>query len=192
MPVGWAIVVIIQWIVIIALVIVVLGVLRQVASHLERDAAPPVRDPRLQGPAVGSTLPAFAARDASLEAVTGPALPGRPGVLLFVSAGCGPCHRLIEELHADGAAGLASSLTVVCDPGDVTVQAFPAWLRVLTMPDTECAQILRISIRPFAVAVDADGLVQGKRVPNTLAQLTELTATVLPELTVAASGGDLA
>jgi hypothetical protein len=188
MPVGWAIVVIIQWLAIIALAIVVLGVLRQVASHPERAPAPPARDPRLQGPTVGSKLPDFAARNGGPEGIADPALHGRPGVLLFLSAGCGPCQSLIKELGSAAATRLASCLTIVCDPEDVTILAFPAWSHVLTMPDTECSQILRITLRPFAVAVDAGGIVQGKRVLNTLTQLTELTATVLPDLPVNASG----
>jgi hypothetical protein len=191
MPVGWAIVVIIQWLAIIALVIVVLGVLRQVASRLESAAAPSMRDRRREGPAVGGELPAFAARDGNLEGIAGPAVYGRPGVLLFLSAGCGPCQSLIKELGSAAAARLASCLTVVCDPEDAAVAAFPAWLHVLTMPGTECSQILQINLRPFALAVDADGIVQGKRVLNTLAQLTELTATVLPDLPVNASGAGL-
>jgi methylamine dehydrogenase accessory protein MauD len=189
MPVGWAIVVIIQWLAIIALAIVVLGVLRQVSPRLERAAARPARDPRLQGPAVGSKLPAFAARNGSLAGIGGPELDGRPGVLLFLSAGCRPCQSLIKELGSAAAAGLASCLTVVCAPEDVTVVAFPAWLHVLTMPNAECSETLRITLRPFAVAVDADGIVQGKQVLNTLAQLTDLTATVLPDLPVNVPGG---
>jgi hypothetical protein len=60
---------------------------------------------------------------------------------------------------------------------------------VLTMPNAECSETLRITLRPFAVAVDADGIVQGKQVLNTLAQLTDLTATVLPDLPVNVPGG---
>ena len=42
MPIGWAIVIVVQWVAIAALTIVVLGVLRQMASLLERAAAGPV------------------------------------------------------------------------------------------------------------------------------------------------------
>jgi hypothetical protein len=192
MPVGWAIVVIVQWLAIIALIIVVLGVLRQVAPHLERAAARPARDPRQQGPVVGRRLPAFAVRDGSSEVVTDALPPGRSGVLLFVSAGCRPCQSLLGELASDAAAGLAPGLTAVCDPGASAVIAFPAWLRVVTMPDTECSQLLQITGRPFAVAVDADGIVREKGVLNTLAQITDLTATVLPGLPVTISARDLA
>lgn len=41
MPTGWAIVIVVQWLAIAALTIVVLGVLRQMASLLERAAARP-------------------------------------------------------------------------------------------------------------------------------------------------------
>jgi hypothetical protein len=186
MPVGWAIVVVVQWLAIIALTVVVLGVLRQVAPRLERAAAPPVRDLRNQGPAVGSKLPGFTARDGSGESVGGAAvLRGRPGVLLFLSASCGPCLTLATELGGlDPAAGLAGVLTVVSDPEGAGTLPFPAWLRVLTVPDGQALDILNVHARPFAIAVGADGAVQAKRMLNKMAQLAELAAAVRPRADV--------
>lgn len=182
MPIGWAIVVVVQWLAIAALAVVVLGVLRQVAPHLQRAAAPaPPHDYRNQGPTVGARLPAFAARDAGGGIVDGGAPAGRPGVLLFLSASCRPCLRLARLLSApDVPAALTGSLTVVCDPEGAEMLAFPAWLPVLTMSDAEGREVLGVHGRPFAVAVGADGTVTGKRMVNTIAHLTDLIATALP------------
>jgi len=190
MPVGWAIVVVVQWLAIVALLIVVLGVLRQITPHLQRGAAPPMRDLLNQGPAVGSKLPAFAARDAGGDVVLGKPLNGQPGVLLFLSASCRPCLRMARELgDAEAVAGLAGSLVVVCDPEGAGVLAFPPWLRVLTMSEAEGSEMLGIALRPFAIAVDAGGVVTAKRMLNTIPALTDLVRTVLPAPVPAEPGG---
>src|SRR5271155_5086470 len=104
MPIGWAIVIIALWLAVIALTVVVLGVLRQVMPYLERagaQSAMPMPMPA-QGPAVGSRLPGFAARDNHGDVVNAAQLRGKPSVLLFLSSGCSPCIALAEELgHAD-------------------------------------------------------------------------------------------
>jgi hypothetical protein len=48
------------------------------------------------------------------------------------------------------------------------------------MSDAEGSEMLDVHARPFAIAVDADGIVQAKRMLNTIPQLAELTASIVP------------
>jgi hypothetical protein len=181
MPIGWAIVVIVQWLAIISLTAVVLGVLRQVTPRLEAPAGP--QRPRLrdQGPAVGTRMPVFRARDKGSEIISAELLAGQPSTLLFASASCGPCMKLARELGTvPPPAELAGSLIVVTDPDGAETLNLPSWLRLVTMPDGECAQVLGIQGRPFAMTVDADEIVTAKRPVNTVAQLTSVAAAAVP------------
>jgi hypothetical protein len=178
MPTGWAIVIVVQWVAIVALAIVVLGVLRQLAPHLERAAAGSVL--RVQPPVamVGTRLPAFASGGDG--AVTEPAalLGGRPAVMLFLSAGCAPCLSLVAEISSSDLSGkLGRSLIAVTDPGSESVVRLPAGVRVVAVPDAECAGVLGIPARPFAMAVNADGVITAKQPVNTLAQLTDMATS---------------
>jgi hypothetical protein len=192
MPVGWAIVIVVQWLAIISLTVVVLGVLRQVTPHLEQAGERPLLRIQRQGPAVGSKLPALTGSGRNGDIITTALLRGRRNVLLFLSRGCTPCLRLARELSAsDPAVELTDSLIVVADRADVSTLELPAWVRVLTVPDTECSEVLGVRGRPFAIAVDAGGVVKGKEMVNTVRQLTEFTTTALPpSVPVSVSPGD--
>lgn len=178
MPTGWAIVIVVQWLAIIALTIVVLGTLRQMAPRLEHAAGGPVM--RSQPPAaeLGTRLPTFASGGDG--GVTEPAtlLGGRPAVMLFLSAGCTPCLTLTAEITSVGLPGeLGRSLIAVTDPGSESAVPLPAGVRVLAVPDAECARVLGIRGRPFAMAVNADGVITAKRPVNTVAQLTRMATS---------------
>ena len=178
MPTGWAIVIVVQWLAIAALTVVVLGVLRQMASLLERAAAGPVM--RIQPPAaeVGTRLPTFAS--VGDGGVTEPAtlLAGRPAVMLFLSAGCAPCLSLAAEIAGSDLPGeLGRSLIAVVAPGSESVVRLPAGVRVVTVQDAECAGVLGIPGRPFAMTVNADGVITAKQPVNTLAQLTDMATS---------------
>lgn len=184
MPIGWAIVVVVQALAIIALAAVVLGVLRQVTPLLDRSAEPSMPRIQNQGPVVGSKLPPFAGRDGGGEILNAAQLLGRPTMLLFLSATCAPCVTLADEISAISASAepgeLVSSLIVVIDPNDHAALRLPTDLRVLMMPTSEIAEVFDVHGRPFAMAVDADGVVRDKRGLNTVDQLASLTATVVP------------
>jgi hypothetical protein len=179
MPTGWAIVIVVQWLAIAALIVVVLGVLRQMASHLERAAAGPVMQFLPPAAEVGTRLPTFAS--VGDGGVTEPAtlLAGRPAVMLFLSAGCAPCLSLAAEIASSDLPGeLGRSLIAVTAPGNESVIVrLPAGVRVVTVPDAECARVLGIPGRPFAMAVNADGVITAKQPVNTLAQLTDMATS---------------
>jgi hypothetical protein len=179
MPTGWAIVIVVQWVAIVALVIVVLGILRQLAAHLDRaPATESVLRIQSSAAAVGTRLPAFAS--AGDGGVTEPAtLPGgQPAVLLFLSAGCAPCQSLAAEISGSDLPGeLSGSLIAVTAPGSESSIRLPAGVRVLAVPDAECTRVLGVPGRPFAMAVNADGVITAKQLVNTRAQLTSMAAS---------------
>jgi len=190
MPVGWAIVVVAQWIAIIALAAIVLGVLRQATHRLEQPAGSPRMADRLadQGPAVGSRLPPFTGRDDNGELLHAAQVLNGPTVLLFLSATCAPCVRLADELGASHLGEPGWSLIVVIDPGAHGTLQLPTRLRVLVMPVSEVAEVFAVRGRPFAVAADTEGIVRAKGGLNTVAQLTDLAGSVVrPTVTARAS-----
>jgi hypothetical protein len=175
MPIGWAIVIVVQWLAIAALIIVVLGVLRQMSSLPERAAAGTVTRIQSSAAEIGTRLPIFtnAADDGVTESAELPG--GRPAVMLFLSAGCAPCLNLVAEIASTDLPGeLSGSLIAVMAPGSESVVRLPAGVHVLTVPDADCAQVFGIPGRPFAMAVNADGVITARQPVNTVAQLTDI------------------
>jgi hypothetical protein len=189
MPVGWAIVVVAQWLAIVTLAVVVLGVLRQAAPPLERPAGSPPRRMVSQGPEVGTKLPPFTGRGPEGEILHAAQLLTGPAVLLFLSATCAPCVALAGEIGVSDLGELDYALVVVIDPSDHGLLPLPARLRVLVMPGSEVAEVFAVRGRPFAVVADADGVVRAKRGLNTVAQLRNLAGPVM-RTAVAATASD--
>lgn len=177
MPVGWAIVVVILCVAVVALSIVVLGLLRQITPVLERAAGPGGMDIPRMGPAKGSTLPSFSVAGAD-GPVTDQALRGRAAVLLFLGAGCGPCHDLAEQMRSTDISRLAGQLIIVTSPEGASTLGIPAEVRVLAEPSREVSDPLSVIATPYAVAVDPDGIVRETQIPNTMEQLTGLAAVL--------------
>lgn len=178
MTTGWAIVIVVEGLAIAALTIVVIGVLRQMSPLLERAAAGPVMLIPPSAAEVGTRLPAFAS--AGDGGVTEPAtlLGGRPAVMLFLSAGCAPCLSLTAEIASAGLPGeLSRSLIAVIAPGSESVVPLPAGVRVLAVPSDECVRVFGVHGRPFAMAVNADGVITAKQPVNTVAQLTGMATS---------------
>jgi hypothetical protein len=178
MPVGWAVAVVILWMAVVALAAVVLGLLRQITPRLEQAAAQQSAGAVPEGPAVGSTLPAFVAEDGNGDLVTAAQLLRQPTVLLLLSAGCTPCVDLASELSRLDPGEMASSLVVMIDPESTRSLGLPAWAAAVAMPVSEVAHVLGVQTRPFAIAVDADGVVVATQMLNTVAQLTGLAAAI--------------
>lgn len=180
MPIGWAVVIVVQWLAIIALAAIVLGVLRQATPHLEKLAeSPPPRRLIDQGPAIGSKLPPFTGHDPAGQLVHAAELLGGPNVLLFMSATCPPCAGLAEELRVGDLGELDSFLVIVIDAADYARLRLPSRLRALHMTNREVGQVFGVSGRPFAVVTDADGIVRVKRGLNTVDQLKSVAGPVM-------------
>jgi hypothetical protein len=183
MPVGWAVAIVALWVTVACLIVVVIGALRQIASYLERESSGHAPSARAQpepvergplggqGPDLGTQLPNLAARDANGELVGLLGTSDLPRLLVFLSSRCAPCQKLAAEMRSSDPARLASYLTVVADPDDADSLELPAGLPVVTLAAHEIKGDLGIPGRPFVLAVDEGGIVRGKQVPTTVAQL---------------------
>jgi hypothetical protein len=172
MPVGWAITVVILCVAVVALAVVLLGLLRQITPVLEQLAATG-STVRTMGPDVGSPLPHFAVRSPGGE-VTDEKLRGRTATLLFLSAGCGPCKTLAQEMRSADLNGLTDQLVIITGPDGLAELAIPEGLRVLIEADREVSGPLSVMATPFAVSVDQYGIVKATLVPNTVNDLTSV------------------
>jgi hypothetical protein len=105
-------------------------------------------------------------------------LRGRAAVLLFLGAGCGPCHELAGQMRHADLGGLASQLIIVTSREGSKGLGIPADLRVLAEPNREVSDALSVFATPLAIALDPDGIVQKTQVPNRLDQLTDLAAVL--------------
>ncbi|MDA8284637.1 MAG: redoxin domain-containing protein [Actinomycetota bacterium] len=128
-----------------------------------------------QGPDIGDPLPAFSAPTPDGSMVSTEAFGGQPRVLVFVSAGCGPCHALMEELA--GARDLSGAVTVVTQREDLQALGVPKGVTVLLQDGREMEDLLGLVSSPFGITLTQAGIVADKRVPNTTDHLRELLST---------------
>jgi hypothetical protein len=188
MPVGWAIAIVVIAVAVLGLTVLMLGVLRQVTplleavnAHLEEignqlEATSSVEArTRLAGLASGDPLPAFTARNAQGK-VTNTDLLGKPVIMAFLSAGCKPCQLIGSELGRDGLGDLADRLLFVTAEGAPAALGLPPDVPTLIEDNHEVCEAFTILGTPFAVAVDAEGVVRGMTVPNSRIDLDQLSA----------------
>jgi hypothetical protein len=151
----WTVAFVVQWILLIALLLIVVALARQVGTlHLRLGprGALEVDD---EGPALGEAPPPAPARAADGRQV----MLGGPGprrLVLFSSPTCGVCKEVAPALGpAAATAGLAAQ--VLHDP-----EAETAW----NVPGT-----------PFLVVLDETGMVRAKGTVNNLEQIEGLVDT---------------
>jgi methylamine dehydrogenase accessory protein MauD len=193
MPLGWMIVEVIQCLAIIVLAVIMLGVLRQITPVLEQSTAARALalDPLDQGPRVGERLPQFTAWDTGGVALDEGMLNGRASVLLFLSAGCGPCENLAQEISQADLGKLSDELVIVTDSHEQGGLGTAGELPVLIEPDGSVSGVFGIRAKPFAVAVDGAGIVRGSRGANKIRDLDSLAEMIRPgNRTVRATSGE--
>jgi hypothetical protein len=176
MPVGWAILVIALWVVVVALAATVIGLLRRLMPLLQQAGSEPAAGPvaLFGGPPTGSQIPHFTARTPDGDPADERQLLGSPTVIVFMSASCGPCRQLAEKISNADLNGLLEQLVVVTDPAGRDDLALPAGLRLLLEPGHEVSRAFAVNGFPFAVAVDGDGTVRDKLPVSTVDQLAIL------------------
>jgi methylamine dehydrogenase accessory protein MauD len=185
MPIGWAIAILTLWLAVAIMIVIMLGVLRQVTSVLERVSPAHPHHGALpgEGPALGEPVPHFASVDTAGMPVDDQGLRGRPALLLFVHKGCAPCEDLVREMRRSDLSRLADQLVIVTDAPGARDLGIPAGLRTVAeaASDLTAGHIsgpLTITGWPFAVALDPAGLVRATGVPNTVARLEDLAGVL--------------
>ncbi len=173
----WAASYVVLWILVALLCVTVIALARQIGTlHLRLGprGALEVDD---EGPPLGQALESVEVTD-SAERVVTIAARGEAQLLLFVSPGCPACDQVIPSLPAIAAGGEISPY-VLCD-GDARDAALLARERRLdapVVPASRLAAELEVPGTPFALVLDAHGVVRAKGTVNNLEQMEGLTHT---------------
>lgn len=153
-----------QWLVLASILVMVLGLYRQVAATM-----PAAFRSSSGGPSVGRRLPRNAIE--KVNAAFGSA--STEGLLLaFVSENCQACRQLLASLEDSVPAAVKSRLVLVAhDPSP----AFEIALLELNIPvipdvDSELFEACRVTATPLIVEVDASGKVLWKEVTHDVAR----------------------
>jgi methylamine dehydrogenase accessory protein MauD len=169
--------VVLLWLAVIALGLLLWALSRQVGVLFER-VAPMGALMTEAGPAVGQPSPSFTLRGIHSESVAigGPALKAK--LLFFLSPSCPVCKKLtpvLKALQRDERRGLdivlASDGEAAEHLGFVAAQGLQGMPYVLS---TELGMTYRVSRLPYAVLLDARGVVAAKGLVNSREQLDSL------------------
>jgi methylamine dehydrogenase accessory protein MauD len=168
---------VVLWILVVALSLLVLALARQIGVlHLRLGprGALEIDD---EGPPVGEAPEPVESRalDGREIAIGGP---GDPQLLLFVSPGCPVCHQVLPSLAPAARAARMSALAIVDVEETAARDAYghsdPG---VPMIPAPHVAEAYAIPGTPYAVVLDAIGVVRAKGTVNNLEQIEGLVDT---------------
>ncbi|UCV02697.1 methylamine dehydrogenase accessory protein MauD [Dechloromonas denitrificans] len=167
------------WGVVLALVVVVLALARQIGILYER-VAPMGALMMDQGPKVGEVAPAF-----TLDSIGGGKLSvggntGRSQLLFFLSPTCPVCKKLLPVLKSIQGAEKGWLDVALASDGDLPEHAeFYRKADLKSFPyalSTDLGMTYRIAKLPYAVLIGEDGRIRGKGLVNSREQLESLFA----------------
>jgi len=151
----WLAAFVVQWILLVALTIVVAALARQVGVLHLRLGPLGALEIDTEGPPLGEAPPPLEAKTAAGSRVTlGGA--GLPRLVVFVSPGCGICAQVLPGVPAAARAG-----------GHVP----------LVIQDPEAETAFRVPGTPYALVLDRQGVAVAKGTVNNLEQLEGLIET---------------
>jgi hypothetical protein len=171
----WIAVMVCLWVVVIALILVVVGVLRRVAAALEsmQGSSFSTRDLPM-GPPAGSKLPSMAVRRTDGSELTLAELPG-PFVLAVLTSHCSPCQSIAGQLRDDPQTlAKLDGMVVLTDPEGPERLGLGTPLTVLVDPTSQITAQLELPGTPFVLAVNADGTVHAAQLLAGPGQLVTL------------------
>lgn len=139
------------------------------------------------GLAVGEKAPSFVAVDQHDQTIRTDDFRGRKCILAFITPGCTPCAETIEVLNAfsQDAHDVAVLIVGNTDRQQNLLYAIEhhAHIPVLT-PDTTVDDIYQIRMKPFAFALDEEGIVRAKSGLNDREHLEGLLMRAFPVTSV--------
>ncbi len=161
----------ILWVAVIALGLVAVALARQVGILYERiaPAGALVID---RGPGVGTQAPLFELRDLLGRAVKLGGLrgDGRNTVLLFVSPTCPMCKKLLPIARSILRSERAAAIVLASDGEEAEQRAFVQREGLEALPyvlSRELGMSYQIGKLPYAVLIDAEGVIRAKGLVNT-------------------------
>jgi methylamine dehydrogenase accessory protein MauD len=165
------------WLVVLALLLVVWALARQIGVLYER-VAPMGALMIDQGPKVGDAAPSFSLTSIAGGAVSIGGQLGRGQLLFFLSPTCPVCKKLLPVIRSIAHSEKAWLDIVLASDGDLPqhkafyekadLSAFPYVL------STELGMTYQISKLPYAVLIDEHGAIRGKGLVNSREQLESL------------------
>lgn len=172
-----AVAVVVLFVLVIALVVAVFALARQIGVLYER-VAPMGALMMDEGPKVGDLAPVF-----NLATLAGPRVQvGAPGthstLVFFVSPTCPVCKKLIPVLRSSAKVESAWLRVVLASDGDESRQrAFYEKAELSDFPyvlSTDLGMAYKVGKLPFAVLIDEQGRVRAKGLINSREQLESL------------------
>ena len=182
----WAASYIVLWMVVLALVVVVVALARQIGTLHLRVEPQGALEIDGEGPMLGEAPPAFetVTADGRAAVVGGP---GEAQLLLFASPGCNVCEQVLPGLRATSAT-LGARPYIISDlDRDDAPRAFGSKLPAPLVPAPEIVRAYDVPGTPFVVVLDELGVVRSKGTPNNLEQMEGLVHTARRRIREAAS-----
>lgn len=165
------------WLVVLALLLVVWALARQIGVLYER-VAPMGALMIDQGPKVGDAAPAFSLTSITGDAVAIGARAGRGQLLFFLSPTCPVCKKLLPVIRSIATSEKGWLDIVLASDGELPQhKAFYDKANLSTFPyvlSTELGMTYQISKLPYAVLIDEQGSIRGKGLVNSREQLESL------------------
>ncbi|MBS0327996.1 MAG: methylamine dehydrogenase accessory protein MauD [Proteobacteria bacterium] len=159
------------WVAVIALGVIAVALARQLGILYERiaPAGALVID---RGPGVGAAAPLFEMRDLLGRAVKLGGLRGdrKNTVLLFVSPSCPMCKKLLPIVRSILRSEPAAALVLASDGDEAEQRAFVRREKLEQFPyllSRELGMAYQVGKLPYAVLIDADGVIRAKGLVNT-------------------------
>jgi len=165
------------WLVVLALLLVVWALARQIGVLYER-VAPMGALMIDQGPKVGDAASAFSLTSITGDAVEIGARAGRGQLLFFLSPTCPVCKKLLPVIRSIATSEKGWLDIVLASDGELPQhKAFYDKANLSTFPyvlSTELGMTYQISKLPYAVLIDEQGSIRGKGLVNSREQLESL------------------
>lgn len=166
------------WAIVIVLAMVTLALARQIGVLYERiaPAGALIID---KGPRIGERAPLFELRDLAGRALKLGGLhpQGRNTVMLFVSPSCPVCKKLLPIAKSLLKSETSTDLVLASDGEEEAQRRFIGRERLEAFPyvlSRELGMAYQIGKLPYAVLVDADGVIRAKGLINTREHLESL------------------
>ena len=181
----WVASYVVLWSVVIALAVLVLALARQIGTLHLRLGPRGALELDEEGPPLGEAPEAANATTLGGDAVTVGG-PGESQLLLFVSPTCPVCREVAPSLSvAARSGGMAARVVADADADATSVSHVYAGLPVPVIVDADLARRYTIPGTPYAVVLDAAGVVRAKGTINNLEQLEGLVDTATRRLEAA-------
>ena len=168
---------VILWVIVLALVVLVLALSRQIGVLYER-VAPMGALTMDKGPQVGDAAPVMELQDLRGRALTVGVAGPRSQLIFFMSPTCPVCKKLLPILKSiQGAEGQWVDIVLASDGEMPEHLAFYQKAQLDAFPyvlSTQLGMGFQISKLPYAVLIDENGIVRGKGLVNSREQLESL------------------